>query len=101
MGFVATPDRGHDAIALGVEALARLAHRGGMDADGKSGDGAGLLIQVPQALLGRRGVAVLFEWDRRARDLVTEAFAESRLELESWRPVPTKPAALGDFARGN
>ncbi|TMG62335.1 MAG: hypothetical protein E6H86_10540, partial [Chloroflexi bacterium] len=47
MGFVATPELGHEAVALGVQALARLAHRGGLDADGKSGDGAGLLIQVP------------------------------------------------------
>src|SRR2546429_6605204 len=52
MGFVATPELGHQAVGLGVRALARLAHRGGLDADGKSGDGAGLLIQVPQRLLG-------------------------------------------------
>jgi len=51
MGFVATTQLGHDAVALGVQALARLAHRGGLDADGKSGDGAGLLIQVPHRLL--------------------------------------------------
>src|SRR5439155_1139790 len=68
---------------------------------GRLGWWAGLLIQVPQALLGRRGVAVLFEWDQGARDLVAEAFAESGLELQTWRPVPTNPAALGDFARGN
>ena len=71
MGFVATPQLAHDAVSLGAQALARLAHRGGLDADGKSGDGAGLLIQVPQRLLGGDlAVAALFEWDARARAMV-------------------------------
>ena len=71
MGFVTTPETGHEAIALAVSALGRLAHRGGLDADGKSGDGAGVLIQVPHALLGEgRAVAVVFAWDDGARPLV-------------------------------
>ncbi|MFI5269297.1 MAG: hypothetical protein ACHQ7M_18130, partial [Chloroflexota bacterium] len=81
MGFVATPDLGHEAVTLGAQALARLAHRGGLDADGKSGDGAGLLIQVPQRLLGGEvAVAVLFEWDKRARRVVADAMASTGLE---------------------
>jgi len=101
MGFVATPELGHEAVALGAQALARLAHRGGLDADGKSGDGAGLLIQVPQRLLGGVvAVAVLFEWDRRARKIVAEAVASSGLELVSWRAVPVDPRSLGEMALG-
>src|SRR5438128_1171739 len=50
MGFVTTPETGHEAVALAVSALGRLAHRGGLDADGKSGDGAGLLIGQTLAL---------------------------------------------------
>jgi glutamate synthase (ferredoxin) len=100
MGFVATPDLGHDAVALGATALARLAHRGGLDADGKSGDGAGLLIQVPQKLLGGEvAVAVLFEWDKRARQIVEDAMARTGLELFSWRAVPVDPGSLGERAR--
>ena len=96
MGFVATPDRGHDAIALGVKALARLAHRGGLDADGKSGDGAGLLIQVPHRLLGAEvAVAVVFEWDERSRDVFDRAAAESGLEALAWRAVPVDRSSLG------
>ncbi|MGA8922133.1 MAG: hypothetical protein WB682_03235, partial [Candidatus Dormiibacterota bacterium] len=80
MGFVSTPRLGHQAVELGVRALARLSHRGGLDADGKSGDGAGLLIQLPHRLLGGRfAVASLFEWDARARGLVTDALAASGL----------------------
>jgi len=101
MGFVATPDLGHEAVSLGAQALARLAHRGGLDADGKSGDGAGLLIQVPQRLLGGEvAVAVLFEWDKRARAIVADAIASTGLELLSWRAVPVDPQSLGEKALG-
>jgi len=100
MGFVATPELGHDAVALGVQALARLSHRGGLDADGKSGDGAGLLIQVPHRLLGGEvAVAVLFEWDERAREIVAEGVASAGLSLIDWRAVPIDPDSLGERAR--
>ena len=100
MGFVATPDLGHDAVALGVQALARLAHRGGLDADGKSGDGAGILIQVPERMLGHRiAVASLFDWDARARGLVERALDDQGLRLLEWRPVPVDVTSLGDRAR--
>jgi glutamate synthase domain-containing protein 2/glutamate synthase domain-containing protein 1/glutamate synthase domain-containing protein 3 len=101
MGFVATPDLGHEAVSLGAQALARLSHRGGLDADGKSGDGAGLLIQVPHRLLGGEvAVAVLFEWDKRARRVVADAVADAGLELASWRAVPVDLRSLGERALG-
>ena len=100
MGFVATPELGHEAVALGVQALARLSHRGGLDADGKSGDGAGLLIQVPHRLLGGDfAVAVLFDWDERARTIVAESLATTGLAIADWRPVPVDPESLGERAR--
>jgi glutamate synthase domain-containing protein 2/glutamate synthase domain-containing protein 1/glutamate synthase domain-containing protein 3 len=100
MGFVATPELGHEAVALGVQALARLSHRGGLDADGKSGDGAGLLIQVPKRLLGGDfAVAALFEWDARARDIVADAIAARGLQLLEWRAVPIDADSLGERAR--
>jgi len=100
MGFVATPESGHRAVKLGVQALARLSHRGGLDADGKSGDGAGLLIQVPHRLLGGDfAVAALFEWDARARDIVARSVAASGMELIEWRQVPIDSASLGERAR--
>ena len=100
MGFVATPELGHGAVAMGVEALARLSHRGGLDADGKSGDGAGLLIQVPHRLLGGDvAVAALFEWDERARDVVAEALATGGLQLREWRKVPVDNESLGARAQ--
>ncbi|TMD27535.1 MAG: glutamate synthase subunit alpha [Chloroflexi bacterium] len=95
MGFVATRDMGHAAVSHGVRALARLAHRGGLDADGKSGDGAGLLIQVPDRLLGGRcAVVVLFAWDERAQRLV-----EEHVRVAAWRRVPVDVDSLGERAR--
>jgi glutamate synthase (ferredoxin) len=100
MGFVATPKLGHEAVSLAAQALARLAHRGGLDADGKSGDGAGLLIQVPHRLLGGElAVAALFAWDERARAIVADAIAGSGLRLLAWRAVPVDPDSLGERAR--
>src|SRR3981081_333774 len=100
MGFVATPDLSHQSIELGVQALARLSHRGGLDADGKSGDGAGLLIQVTRTLLGGDvAVAALFGWDERARGVVEQAIQEQGLRLVEWREVPVDPQSLGDRAR--
>jgi glutamate synthase domain-containing protein 2/glutamate synthase domain-containing protein 1/glutamate synthase domain-containing protein 3 len=102
MGFVATPELGHEAVSLGAQALARLAHRGGLDADGKSGDGAGLLIQVPHRLLGGElAVAALFAWDERALAVVGEAVANVGLELLTWRAVPVDPDSLGESARAS
>jgi len=99
MGFVATPETGHRAVELGVVALARLAHRGGLDADGKSGDGAGLLIQVPHRLLGEDlAVLSLFAWDAEAQALVEGVFAARGLRVSRWRQVPVNPWSLGNHA---
>ncbi len=102
MGFVATPTVGpsHRVVELGTIALARLSHRGGLDADGKSGDGAGLLIQIPRRLLGEdTAVAVLFEWDDRARNLLADAVAQAGLRVLDWRRTPVDVDSLGTRAR--
>ncbi|HEV2952654.1 MAG TPA: glutamate synthase large subunit, partial [Candidatus Dormibacteraeota bacterium] len=104
MGFIATPGlpAGHRVVALGVEALARLVHRGGLDADGKSGDGAGLTIQIPQELVGGDvAIAALFEWDERARAVLASALEAEGLGTPAWRAVPVDPDALGASARAS
>jgi glutamate synthase (ferredoxin) len=104
MGFVATTSGSpaHEIVAQGVGALARLGHRGGLDADGKSGDGAGLLLQVPERLLGGpRGVAVLFAWDRGARAILADAVESLGMRIADWREVPVDPEALGEKARAD
>jgi glutamate synthase (ferredoxin) len=104
MGFVATPASppSHRVVELGALALAHLSHRGGLDADGKSGDGAGLLIQVPRRLFGNdTAVAVLFEWDERARPTLEAAIAAQGMRLLEWRRPGLDPAALGEHARSS
>src|ERR1700757_5504460 len=44
----------HAIVERALTALLRLAHRGGVDADGRSGDGAGLLMAIPDAYMRKR-----------------------------------------------
>src|SRR5438067_6931700 len=55
VGFVArlSGQAGHDIVAKAVEAVANLSHRGAVAADGKSGDGSGVLTQLPRRLFTR------------------------------------------------
>src|SRR5712692_6479930 len=45
-----------EIVERALEALVRLAHRGGVDADGRSGDGAGLLTAIPEKFMRRRAL---------------------------------------------
>jgi glutamate synthase (ferredoxin) len=102
MGFVATPnaEASHRVVQLGARAAARLSHRGGLDADGKSGDGAGVMIQVPRGIFGRdAAVAVVFEWDPGARRILAAALARHGMGVQDWRQPPLEPESLGERAR--
>ena len=125
VGFVADA-RGRSSRAIvesALQALRRLQHRGAVAADHRSGDGAGLLLPLPQAFFrddaarrgiqlddaDRIGVAVAFtdgrpgedgDHERRtARALIEQACAGERLRIVDWRAVPMDIAALGDQAR--
>jgi glutamate synthase domain-containing protein 2/glutamate synthase domain-containing protein 1/glutamate synthase domain-containing protein 3 len=119
VGFVASVDgrRSHDIVKLATTAVAAMAHRGGMASDGKSGDGAGILTQIPLRLLRREfpslaslreegsvAVGMVFlPQDPRislvARDHLARAVSSEGLELLGWREVPVNPEALGEKAR--
>ncbi len=101
MGFTATL-RGRAerrVVELGLDALANLAHRGGLDADGASGDGAGILIDIPTGIVGHDlAVAVLFDWDSRARELAEGSLAQCGMQVSAWRRVPINQTSLGPRA---
>src|SRR5215472_5755257 len=93
----------HELVERALEALARLAHRGGVDADGRSGDGAGLLTAIPEAFLRASatesgihlpehfaaGMIFLPREDANAaRAAVQNAAALSGFDFLGWREVP-------------
>ena len=104
----------HRIVTSGLEALRNLGHRGAVGADPLSGDGAGILIQVPDALLraeagldlphaGAYGLGMAFlprDAGSRAdcEAMVASACHDEGLRLLGWRDVPVDPGCLGPTA---
>ncbi|HEX6198260.1 MAG TPA: glutamate synthase large subunit [Jiangellaceae bacterium] len=105
----------HEIVEQGLTALRNLDHRGAKGAEPESGDGAGLLVQVPDAFLrevvpfelpeaGQYAAGLAFVPDDDAaetavRTRVAELAAEEGLTVLGWRDVPTMPDLLGATAR--
>jgi glutamate synthase (ferredoxin) len=109
--------RSHDVIARGLKVLINLQHRGACGCEANTGDGAGILIQTPDAFLrkatapldielpelGRYSAGLVFlPADPHARDAVRAVFehvvAEEAQELLGWREVPVDYSHLGGSA---
>ncbi|SFC03342.1 glutamate synthase (NADPH/NADH) large chain [Nocardioides terrae] len=104
----------HEIVRKGIIALENLDHRGAAGAEVNSGDGAGILLQVPDAFLravagfdlptaGAYAVGTAFlpggEDDvTKAKQRIEEIAAEEGLDVLGWRPVPVEPATLGPTA---
>jgi len=103
IGFLAdATGRASRAIVDGLlEGLAGVRHRGAVAADRRTGDGAGLLLPIPRALLPAPwcGLAMVFLRDDQARAEIEEACAEQGIASGGWRRVPVHPGALGEEAR--
>lgn len=116
VGFVANTKSGeefgtHKVLTQGLSALTCMEHRGGCGGDGVSGDGAGIMTQVPWKLLSeyrsdscpQPGVGMIFLPRDPARRNSVKALIESvctsnELEFLGWREVPTDPSVLGKNA---
>jgi glutamate synthase (ferredoxin) len=104
IGFVADAEgrSSHEILALALEALRRIRHRGAVAADAKSGDGAGVLLPIPRGPFGGLGVGVVFLTDGHEKEqaaVVERELGREGLRVEGWREVPVDPSALGDLAR--
>jgi len=120
LGFVATLDRrpSREVVSQALQILSNLTHRGAAGCDPCTGDGAGILIQLPHAYFasecatlgiplppaGDYGVANCFLSQNPSRRRQQEAIVEAsvlhhRQELLGWRDVPVDVAALGPLAR--
>ena len=103
--------RSHDVVAKGLSALIRLDHRGARGAEHNTGDGAGIMIQVPDRLYREiAGVElpppgcyatglVFLPNDEKARRRAIKIFEKYALveggEVLAWRDVPVRPEGLG------
>ncbi|OUS23869.1 glutamate synthase large subunit [Thalassotalea sp. 42_200_T64] len=108
----------HKLIKTAISALDRMQHRGGIAADGKTGDGCGLLMQIPDSFF--RAVAEENQWKLNAKYAVGTIFlnpdpiaaaeckkileqelAQETLEVVGWRVVPVDVNILGPVAKAN
>ena len=106
----------HRVVRTGIEGLARMAHRGAIGADGRTGDGCGILLQKPDSFfqavareqgwnLGNRYAVGMVFFSRdpaladAAREVLEEELASETLTVVGWREVPVDPAVLGELAR--
>ena len=113
VGFVASVDAvaTHTILQQAATALARLAHRGAVAADGKSSDGVGLMTAIPSEYLLKAcgqtledghllGVGMLFlPADATGEEeLLERCLVSQDLKVLCWRDVPTNPGSLGEIA---
>jgi glutamate synthase domain-containing protein 2/glutamate synthase domain-containing protein 1/glutamate synthase domain-containing protein 3 len=108
----------HAVVEKGLDALENLEHRGAEGADPNTGDGAGILLQIPDAFFraaaagvelpppGRYGVGVCYlpvEPERRVQfeQLVEETIAAEGQRTLWWRDVPVDDRYVGDTARAS
>jgi len=111
-GFVARlgGSSNYDIIQYALTALERLTHRGGVDADGASGDGAGLLTSLPQDFFRARAREQGIELPQNfglgfaflaahavsdARSAIEHAAESERCRVLGWRRVPVDVNSLG------
>jgi glutamate synthase (NADPH/NADH) large chain len=109
-------DVSHRLLQTAIESLTCMTHRGGIAADGKTGDGCGLLMQMPEQFMrtlvrecfdselgDHFGVGQIFlstDPERAAfsRSATEQALTEQGLKVLGWRVVPTDSSVCGEIA---
>jgi glutamate synthase (NADPH/NADH) large chain len=116
IGFVAHLHgrKSHSIISMGLEILENMSHRGAEGADSKTGDGAGVMIQVPRDFYlqlgynlppeGQFGTGLLFlpqdtneaNW---CEEILLNIIKEEGVKLIGFRDVPRDNSVIGEIAR--
>jgi glutamate synthase (ferredoxin) len=115
-GFICSLEgkRTNDIIHKALDILVKLEHRGAVSADGKTGDGAGILIDIPHDFLKQvcdfslpepttyaMGMVFLPSKENQRSFCITtlnEEFEKQGLEVIGWRKVPTNQSVVGEIA---
>ncbi|MFC3955097.1 glutamate synthase large subunit, partial [Gluconobacter wancherniae] len=119
VGLVASLDgkASRDVVRAGIEALGNIWHRGAVDADGKTGDGAGIHVEIPQDFFadaihsagddeidGRIAVGMVFlpktdlASQERGRQIIETEILNFGYGIYGWRQVPIDTACIGEKA---
>ena len=103
----------HDIVEKGIEILNRLMHRGAVGGDSQTGDGAGILVQIPDEFFrkfvlglperGKYAIGMLFlptdeSLAQKCREIFEAVAAEENMKVLTWRTVPVNLSAIGGMA---
>jgi len=122
VGLVASTDgkKLRKIVEYGIEALKAVWHRGAVDADGKTGDGAGIRVEIPYDFFVEKietkghkhdnseicvGMIFLprdnFNVQEDCKTIVEKELTKSNFKIYGWRQVPINTKVLGDKANSN
>jgi glutamate synthase (NADPH) large chain len=120
VGFVANlrGEKTRDLVEQALEVLRRLSHRAAVGADPETGDGAGILLQLPHRFFKSEGLRLGFDMPQRRRygvgqvflpqdaaqrtaceRIVEEVVVQEGQRVIGWRDVPVDPSQVGQQAR--
>ena len=123
VGLIASLDgkKRRQVVEYGIESLKAVWHRGAVDADGKSGDGAGICVEIPKKFFlekikdtghehtGEEEICVgmiflpknEYTMQEKAKTIVEKVLLDSDFYIYGWRQVPVNPSVLGTTADSN
>ena len=116
VGLVASTEgkKSREVVEYGIQALKAVWHRGAVDADGKTGDGAGIHVEIPKEFFKEKievtghvydnseiciGMIFLprnnYEAQESCRTLVEKELTQNEFNIYGWRQVPVNTKVLG------
>ena len=119
VGLVASTEgkKSRKVVEYGIEALKAVWHRGAVDADGKTGDGAGIHLEIPKEFFAEKIEITGHDYDNseicigmiflprnnylaqeNSRTIIEKELTKSNFSIYGWRQVPVNPKVLGDKA---